>query len=472
MRWDSTLHSACSMAYGGKGKTMARKKKVEKLPYSGFFLTFERGRIEKLREMLHYPGEASESFSAMDWEFEKRELALLCLSSGEATIDAVVLMDRMHGSGGTGKLMMRIWSPLIFDSPIAPAEVADAFSVTESRCTAATFKRIHHEQWPQTIAAIKRQRPDLADRLDALLKMRDQKNKLAGNGAKILRLTEQRDAVGLALDIASLDRKTVFRDAHLDGLDGAQTVLDLLDHEPLQEQDAIRMDQKAFEGLLILEDVRSARFSGPAGREVRVHVYDKKPLETVLGIDLLIYLADYNSYLLLQYKCMEPKSDKQGKTWSYLVNSQLLKQIEAMDTAVAAISQVLPPTVPSLKEWRLSDEAFFFKFCETTRPDARDDALIAGITLGHSHLKRFLALPESSGGNGGQRVGYSNCPRYLNNTQFVDLAREGWIGCDQRGYKFISQVIAAGQVGGRVAMYAVIEGSGAKTAAERRKRIR
>lgn len=450
---------------------MVRKKK-EKLPYSGFFLTFEPRRIEKLREMLHYPGEASESFSAMDWEFERRELALLCLSPGEATINAVVLMDRMHGSGGTGKLMMRIWSPLIFDSPIAPAEVADAFPAAESRCTAATFKRIHHEQWPQVIAGIKRQRPNLADRLDALLKMRDQQNRLTGNDSKILRLTEQRDAVGLALDIASLDRKTIFREANLDGLGNAKTVLDLLDHEPLQEQDAIRRDQRAFEGLLAFEDVRSACFSGPAGRQVRVHVYDKKPLETVLGIDLLIFLADYTSYLLIQYKCMEPKSDEHGKTWSYLVDSQLLKQIEAMDTAVIAISQAVPPTVPSLKDWRLSNEAFFFKFCETTRPDARDDALIAGITLGHSHLKSFLSLPDSSGGNGGQRVGYSNCPRYLNNTQFVDLAREGWIGCDQGGYRFISQIIEAGLVGGRAAMYAVIEGSGAKTAAERRRQIR
>lgn len=344
---------------------MAKKTKTVKAPYSGFFLTFEQGRIEKFREMLYSPGEASESFSAMDWEFERREIALLCLSPDEATINAVVLMDRMHGSGGTGKLKMRMWSPLMFDDPIAPAEVADAFSAKECRCTAETFKRIPQEEWPLTIAAIKRQRPNFSDRLDALLEMRDQQNRLAGRDAKILRLTEQRDAIGLMLDIASLDRKTIFREARLERLDDAQTVLDLLDHEPLQEQDAIRRDQQVFEGLLTQGDLRSARFSGPGRREVRVHVYDKKPLETVLGIDLLMYLADYKSYLLLQYKCMAPKSDDQGKTWSYLVNNQILKQIDAMDAAVAGISQK-SISAPSLMDWRLSDEAFFFKFCETT----------------------------------------------------------------------------------------------------------
>lgn len=451
---------------------MATRKKTEKPPYSGFFLTFERGRIEKVSEMLYSPGEASESFSAMDWEFERRELALLCLNPDDATIGAVVLMDRMHGSGGTGKLKMRMWSPLIFEHPITPAEVADAFPAKDRRCSAETFKRIPQGEWQLVIAAIKRQRPELSDRLDALLEMRDHRNKLSGNSAKILRLTEQRDAIGLSLDIASLDRKTIFRDAHLDRLDNAETALDLLDHEPLQEQDAIRMDQNAFVGLLTQGSMRSARFFGPGGREVRVHVYDKKPLETVLGIDLLIYLADYKSYLLIQYKCMQPKSDHKGKTWSYLVDPQLSQQIAAMDSAAAAISKEPASPASSLMDWRLSDEAFFFKFCETTRPDARDDALVAGITLGHSHLKKFLALPESNGESGGKRVGYGNCPRYLNNTQFVDLAREGWIGCDSRGYRFISQIIAAGQAGGRAAMYAVIEGSGAKTASDRKRRIR
>jgi len=53
----------------------------------------------------------------------------------------------------------------------------------------------------------------------------------------------------------------------------------------------------------------------------------------------------------------------------------------------------------------------------------------------------------------------------------VDLAREGWIGCDQRGYALISDVIKAGTEAGRSAMLAVIEGSGAKTSFERRKRV-
>jgi hypothetical protein len=125
-----------------------------------------------------------------------------------------------------------------------------------------------------------------------------------------------------------------------------------------------------------------------------------------------------------------------------------------------------------MNHWRLTDEAFYFKFCETTRPNARDDALVAGITLGHYHLKRFLELPEAKGEHGGYRVGYRNCPRYLNNTQFVELAREGWIGCDERGLALVSDVLEAGAERGRAAMFAVVEGSAAKTSYERRKHVR
>lgn len=451
---------------------MARKNKADKPPYSGYFLTFEPGRTPKIAESLYYPGEASESFSAMDWTFERREIALLSLTPGVANIDAVVLMERMHGSGGTGKLKLRMWSPIMIEQPIKPEEIADVFPATARLCTAETFRRIPHEEWPTLLDAIKRQRPDLAERLDSLVEMREQQSRLSGNDRRILRLTEQRDALGLTLDIASLDRKSILREAHLSRIGTATSVLDLLDQEALQEQDLVRIDQRAFEGLLAADEIRSSRFTGPGAREVRVHVYDKKPLETVLGIDLLIFLADYESYLLLQYKSMEPKSDDEGKTWSYLVDQQLMNQIGTMDRAAAAIARQQTPREDTMKHWRLTDEAFYFKFCETTRPDARDDALVAGITLGHSYLKRFLALPEAQGKHGGYRVGYNNCPRYLNNSQFVGLAREGWIGCDQRGYTLISDVIKAGMESGRSAMLAVIEGSSAKTSFERRKRVR
>ena len=105
-------------------------------------------------------------------------------------------------------------------------------------------------------------------------------------------------------------------------------------------------------------------------------------------------------------------------------------------------------------DWRLDNGAFYFKFCETKRPHLRDDALVGGITLGLGHLKQFFAMAEANGANGGQLVGCENCPGYLNNAQSVELAREGWIGCDQQGYSLIKDVSNANREGGKPAMLA------------------
>lgn len=437
----------------------------DKPPYSGHLLSFEPRRTEKIDGQLHGIGEASESFSAMDWTFERREIVLLALIPEEPSICGAALMERMHGSGGTGKLKMRLSAPVFIDDVITATDLQNIVALADCVSTAERLKRIDVAIWPKLLDAIKRLRPSVADQIDALIAMRETERRLMVDGDRTLRLMEQRDAIGLVLDIANLDRHSILRALNGDKVAIADSVLDLLDHEPLQEQDIIRHDEQVFKGLLS-QDMRHGKFAGLGGRQVRVHVYDKKPLETVLGIDLLIYQEGYKSFLLLQYKVMEKMRGGRGNTWSYLVDDQIHKQFTAMNMATSTIMS--KPTTPSgLMDWRLNNSAFYFKFCEKTRPNARDDALVSGITLGLAHIEHFLTLPESKGEHGGHRIGYENCPRYFSNTQFVELAREGWIGCDQQGYALINDVIRASQQGGRSAMFAIVDGATATNARQR-----
>jgi hypothetical protein len=442
-------------------------KSKGKTPYSGFLLAFEPKRTDKVAEELCCGRGASESFSAMDWAFERREIVLLSLLPGEISIGGVALMERKQGSsGGTGKLMMRLFNPIIIDNPITAEEIISVLDLRSHTSSADRLIRIPPTSWLNLLNTLKKLRPSVAGQIDVLISEREMERQLQGDSSHILRLMEQRDAIGLTLDIAGLDRKSALRTMNMSNVENATSVLDLLEHEPLHEQDMIRHDQMIFKDLLS-DEMRHGSFSSPSGREVRVHVYDKKLLETVLGVDLLIYQECYKTYLLLQYKVMKPMAGKSGKTWSYRVDDQIKKQIDAMDRGLAAI-QRQPAGVGGLMDWRLNSEAFYFKFCQTTRPDAREDALISGITLGRGHLKRFLELPESEGENGkGRRIGYDNCPRYFNNTQFVELVREGWIGCDQQGYSLITDVIKAGQKAGKQAMLAVVAGAGATNALDR-----
>jgi hypothetical protein len=76
-------------------------------------------------------------------------------------------------------------------------------------------------------------------------------------------------------------------------------------------------------------------------------------------------------------------------------------------------------------DWRLSDEVFFWKFCEATRTSDSDASLVHGITLARPHLESFLQLAESRGRSNARRVGYENCRRYLTTSDFVSLAQAG-----------------------------------------------
>ncbi len=435
------------------------------LPYSGFVLAFEPKRTPKIVERLSIEGEAVEAFSAMDWKFEPRELALIVFDRNQMSIGAAVLMERMYGSGGTAKLKMRLTNPVIFSKPVGAESVHEILSLQRHVSTAENVQRITPDLWPKLITLLKTLRPDSATALNQLFAERDKERRLFGDGDRLLRLVEQRDCVGLTLEMAGLDRKTALRSLDVGVTDEARSILDLLDNESLHEQDAIRHDERVFEGLLNGQ-MRHGVFTDGKDRAVRIHVYDKKPLESVLGIDLLVFQEAYQSFLLLQYKMMKPSHEKNGKTWSYLVDSQLRKQMELMDRAQARIyEEELPEKV--MWDWRLNGCPFYFKFCEATRSTARADGLVRGLTISLEHLTHFLSLDESRGEQGGRRVGYTNCPRYLNNTQFVELARDGWIGCDRSGYEFVKGILEAGEAGGRLAMFAVVEASRASNAIER-----
>lgn len=441
------------------------KKATIPAQYSGFVLTFEPERTQWLAERLHPGAEFKESFSALDCSFERRELVLLILNAAPMAISAIALMERMHGSGGSGKLKMRMSKMVVFDEPVTELEflVADLHAVV---CTPETLKRTESNTWDALIVELCQVRPKSAEAIAQLISSRETERRLLGQSTRVERLNEQRDGLGLTLDIAQLDRAFVMKAMKVDEVEKANSILDLLDTIPVQERSLLEHDARVFNLLLGPQASHSAVFSDGSDRSVRVHVVDKTDLETVLGIDLIIYSTCYESFLLLQYKRM----DKRSEGWAYQVSpsSNLHSQLSSMAAfRTAAKSARASTAAPTLWSYRLNDEPFYFKFCEQFRPDARDDSLIPGITLSEPHLREFLTVPEAIGTRGGLSVGYHNCPRYLNNTEFIQLARVGWIGGGQQSVVLLKKVLEANQKGGRAAMLAVIDTPKGKSASAR-----
>jgi hypothetical protein len=443
-----------------------KREKISSFGYGGFVLTFEPARTERVAEILAGYGEASESFSAEDWAFERCELVFLVRRSPGVEIFAAALMSRMRGSGGTRRVKMRLSDALIFANPISIREVTNGNVFAEQISTAEYLKRIDVQAWSALLDSVKRLRPERAQEIDRLAERRLEDRRLLGDDNRINRLTEQRDAIGLCLDIAGLDRKAIFRSGDVSRADTASSVLSLLDAQPIAERSLIEQDARIF-AIILGNGSASGAFIGAAGRQVRTYVTDATPIETATGVDLLIYQEQYNSFLMLQYKGMEKDVVVPG--WSYRVDgSNLDQQISAMNS-VRAASQPMAG-LGALRDLRLNDEPFYFKFCERTRPDASDDSLVAGITMSAPHVEYFLSLPEATLQRHGRRIGYENCPRYFNNSEFVTLARSGWIGCNTPTTNLMAAILGA-RDRGRSAILAIIGGPAELRASDRGRRL-
>jgi len=448
---------------------MAKENK-SKTPktYSGFYLTFEENRRTLIHGKLqHENGQASESFSSVDWEFERREVVLLSLEPDTFSISGLALMHRMHGSGGTGKLKMRLEEPVMF-SWDEPVKLSGELTVlTQWISTSENMRRLEPELWQLVIDFLKRKRPQHANQIDALLLRRTMSRHLIGDDARTEALTQQRDAIGIVLDIAGVDRADILGRVSVERAQDGKSFLDLIDSEKMHEQDVIRHDEAVFRRLLGRHH-QSVAFR-ENGREVRIHVIDKKPLEEVIGIDLLIYQEAYESLILLQYKMMEKSHGETGTAWSYTFDQHMRDQQRAMQRATQEILQLHRSSI-EIPSWRLNNQPFYWKFCERIRPKADDGALLRGITLSFEHLQMFAQTSAAAGARNSKKIGYDNCPRYLNNSQFTQLAADGWIGGGKEAVEYIAQLIKVNQEGGRQAMLAVVASDEPLTSRDRGRR--
>jgi hypothetical protein len=435
-------------------------EKSEKRERGGFVLTFEPGRAERIDAALRYrQHEATETFSSVDWKFYPKELVCLSFSFGhdvgvrDRTLDGVVLMERMKTFGATGKLKMRLNSPVMFDEPIEFKELPPTLSRGLALSTSIDLHRIDPSAWQKLLDHMQGLRPADAAAIEQLVKSQFDDRRIFAINERTERLMEQRDAIGTAIEIAGLDRARVLQTLDASKVGSANSALDLLDSEPLQEQDALRFDHAAF-GALLTQGMRHAQFRSDGGAQVRVHIYDRKKLESWLGIDLLIYLELYRAYILVQYKMMK-KGEREDGGWYYLVDDHLRTQLSLMNNAATQMQSASMSPLP-MGDWRLSEEVFFWKFCETTRRSDTEGSLVHGMTLPRPHLESFLQLTESEGKSGGRRIGYENCRRYLTNTQFADLAQGGWIGGGAGARTVMEDLLKANQREGRQTILTVV----------------
>jgi hypothetical protein len=350
-------------------------------------------------------------------------------------IDAAAVMTR-GAKAASYKWRLKLQEFLEFDSPLPLDDVEGRLE----RRIAAKFdaaRRARGAQfdgaaWDAVRLAVAAARSEYATGLERLeLKASMRRPRLYRDDAEPI-VAYEHDAVGLALELAGMDRRPV-----LNAWVGTEQApfLDGLAEFLVLEDRMIEHDAGIFGGWQLLRRgaVGMAEFRQGA-RSLTVINVNRAGVEHALGVDLVYYNHEFDAYVLVQYKRMLPRFNANG--YEFRPDDQTRREIDRMRRIVAS-----PDAPSSIELFRLDPNGVYLKLCPSTTTEAFSDELIKGMYLPLAYWDALVDSPNVRGPRGGVAVTYDNVGRYMNNTTFIELVGASWIGSRGVSSKQIADVI-------------------------------
>lgn len=404
--------------------------------YSGFLIKFdEPERASLLQEYVEINYTFSENLSAPDWMPKAVEVCFLCFE-GE-TIHYAALARRKAKSA-TAKYRIEFSNFVKFGPPIDLDEikntVGERYSQYLIRSSSGRGGRIPTKTWSRLIEAVGTLRPNQMIELNDLIELqKGQFERQSGRGFEVM--AQEKDATGLALEFAGLDRR------HLLSKNFQRTAAPAPFIKGLQQYD-VREDSMIFRDMQVFGDWRGL-IDAPIGmaifennsKLVTIVNANRTPLEETLGVDLIYYHDQFHSYVMVQYKKMERTS----QDWVYRPDDQLYEEIERM-RAFQVINQDSSEEL-AIPDYRLHPGLFYLKLCPERIFDAYSSDLIKGMYLPVDYFDLLEKSPEMRGKRNGLRVSWNNTTRFLNNTLFINLVKDGWIGARKVTSDTVTEII-------------------------------
>lgn len=341
-------------------------------------------------------------------------------------------------------LLARDFSALRFPLPLVDLED----TMGASRRFLGDDGRMSPAAGDKLLAAVRQLRPELNETLD------DLESSLGANppmGREGEQRSLEKDAVGTLMETFGVDR---------DPLEAWQ--------QPLSGDDPRSRSVPFIEGLPTLRQIEDQqivhdylRFPGMEGEDAvqvgwriyrrnseshhRLFVYNanRTNAETVMGVDMIYVNEHTRSVAMVQYKRMR----QSGPGWVYwrdATGERELKRMETVDDECKAEdewSRTSQEGSATLGDPRLIPTPSMVKLCRTTPFMMNSAALIPGMYLTREHFQELLQRPEADGPSGGTRIVEQSVPRYLNNTTFTTLLRDGWIGTRGTSWDYVIDLI-------------------------------
>lgn len=395
--------------------------------------------------------EASDTFTDVFGygEVHVRQLALISFDDG--TIDALATMVRGYAVASY-KRVARFAEVALVEPPLEIDDLLSTLPRPPSEAVASALTNggpIDPVGFVNVMDGLVSARPGLEATLSDLATVLGAGPVRGGRGGEVLGF--ERDAIGVALDAAGLDRlrPEVLR-AWRPGIAPAPYLRGLGDRT-FNEDQMLAHDIRVFGdwGLHDDEDPLVVSFTD-GRRQVTVANVNRTSVETSTGADLIYYSHDWSAYVLVQYKRMEHEV---GRGWSLRPTRagrlpEELERLKSLPRAGGAAAEAAA--------FRLSDEAAYLKLCRQLHLGAGQGRLADGIYLPVSFYELLIASPETLGPRGGRRLSLDSLnERWLTNGSFVEMVGRGFIGSRETDTDVITEQIQKALRDGRSVTLAV-----------------
>lgn len=418
---------------------------------TGFILRLTDTRLSVLNEQLRLFGRFAEPVP----EFaHSRQAALVCFVLDTKGVVHYVAPAARGMSAGTGLSRLNLSSIVELAERVSLDPYA---AITPPRIRRALLTRITRgglltqKQFEALVDAASGVNEELGSLLGRYTSTRRER---LGSLHLVVReqLAFQKEAVGTALSLAGLERDPL-RSWEPPATGSPLSFLQGIPQARLREDPMVLNDARTVPGF---EEVRNfitggATFENEGGVRLTVLVANRQPLEELTGADLIYYNETFQSFIMVQYKAME-HSDGNEAIYR-LPNSQLDEEISRMKKIQESLASLGAPE--DVRGYRLAWNPFFLKLCPRIVFDPDASGLMPGMYLPLEKWYLLEKSPTSIGKHGGRGITYANVERYFDNTSFIMLVRDAWVGTTPAQSSILQDAIRATLESGRAVVIAV-----------------
>lgn len=375
-----------------------------------------------------------------------KDAALLSFVPGE--INALSLVA-FGGKVGYGQKRIELNNPIEFDPPIIIDELKNKLppqNRSRFKIQNGQIKRLSPKLWKAVHKVLSDEYID-HDKLDSLLSARKQKINWRG-----LSLSEPsafvRDAHLLSANIFggrdSRDqmaaKSTAKSKNYLESVLAGETN----DIKTIEDK-IVDYDASTLPGYDLIQKHPAGicQLSSETRKLITVNS-NRNGIERATGVDLIYFNAIYNSYVMIQYKCMNHKIGDDS-CYRPTPDVSLQKELETM----RELLKNFPPCSDGVVGYRLLDNPFYLKICEPKLAGPYGHELVKGIYLPLDLFDELLKDESTKGPKGGRYMNWKSCYRRLNNTDFSRLMEDGWIGSNNPTSEIINALIEQSLTSGR-----------------------